>query len=96
MKHSIIACLAFIVFFPSVALAEDLQVSDDYVPEHGDYLRRKENKLQEYKDYIPQYGNYYEWDGKKWQRYKRYIPQYGDYLEEIKSEEREQKSPETE
>ena len=96
MKNSIIACLTFILFLPSVALTEDLQVLDDYVPEHWDYLKSKGNKLQEYEDYIPQYGDYYEWDGRKWQRYKKYIPQYGDYLEKIKRKEKERKRPKTE
>lgn len=47
----------------------------------GDYLKQKDNKLQDYNNYLPEYGNYYKRNGTRWQKYHDYMPEYGDYLE---------------
>jgi len=62
MKYTIPICISFTPLFPSLILAEDLQVHDDYLPRYGDFYRPRDGTLQKYNDYVPDYGDYLEED----------------------------------
>lgn len=48
MKNLITTCLIFLLPFPLVALAQDLQIYDDYLPSLSDSYKKKDSKYQKY------------------------------------------------
>jgi len=65
VKCAIIVFIAFALLLPSLILADDLQVHDDYLPQYGDFYRPRDGTLQEHNDCVPRYGDYLKRGGDK-------------------------------
>ena len=76
IKTLLAICL---VFFPLVALANDYQVHENYVPKQGEYYRPRDDKLQKYENFVPSPGNFLRKRDDKLQSNENYTPKHGSY-----------------